>query len=246
MQFHIITIFPESMSSYFETSILGKAQRDKQIKINFYNPRDFTEGGKLKLDLPAGRQEGKISPRSLSQVDDKPYGGGAGMVLKAEPILKVVESIKKAIGKSKLKILILSAKGKQFDQVTSLKYAKNYKHIILITGRYEGIDERVRLALRAEEVSIGPYVLTDGEVAAAVMISSIARLIPGVIKLESLEEESFLSSMIKNEENGNLEYPHYTRPEVVTFGGKNYRVPKILLSGNHKKIKEWREKKKSI
>ena len=246
MNFHIITIFPESMSSYFETSILGKAQRDKQIKINFYNPRDFTEGGKLKLTMPAGRQDGKTSPRSLSQVDDKPYGGGAGMVLKAEPILKVVESIKSKIKNQKSKILILSAKGKQFDQASSLKYAKNYKHIILITGRYEGIDERVRLALKAEEVSIGPYVLTDGEVAAAVMISSIARLIPGVIKLESLEEESFLKAAMKDEENGNLEYPHYTRPEVIKFKNKNYRVPKILLSGNHKKIKEWREKSRKL
>jgi len=240
MQFHIITIFPESMSSYFETSILGKAQRDKQIKINFYNPRDFTEGGKLKL------KGNETSSRSLSQVDDKPYGGGAGMVLKAEPILEVVESIKKKIGKNKLKILILSAKGKQFDQATALKYAENYKHIILITGRYEGIDERVKLALRAEEVSIGPYVLTDGEVAAAVMVSSIARLIPGVIKLESLEEESFFKATVEDEKGGNLEYPHYTRPEVIKFKNKNYRVPKILLSGNHKKIKEWRSNKKGI
>jgi len=235
MTFHIITIFPESFKSYIETSILGKAKRDKQIKINFYNPRDFTVGGKLK-------SKNKTSPRSLSQVDDKPYGGGAGMVLKAEPILKAVSHIKLKVKSSKLKVVILSAKGKQFNQEKALKYAKAYKHIILIAGRYEGIDERVRLALKAEELSIGPYVLTDGEVAAAVIVSSVSRLIPGVIKFESLKEESFFQELSEGGEKNNLEYPHFTRPEIIKFKNKIYRVPKILLGGDHKKIKEWRSR----
>ena len=226
MIFHIITIFPDSLRSYIDTSILRKAQEQKKAKILFYTPRDFTKD-------------------KHRQVDDSPYGGGAGMVMKAEPILKTVDYIKKKyrLQTTNYKLIILSAKGKQFDQKLALNYSKKYDHIILIAGRYEGIDERVRLALKAEEISIGPYVLTDGELPAAVMISAITRLIPGVINLESLEEESFFVGVKKGEEKI-LEYPHYTRPEVLTYNGKNYKTPKVLLSGNHQKIKDWREGKK--
>lgn len=229
MTFHIITIFPESLRSYIDTSILYNAQKQKKVKILFYDPRDFVPGSKKK------NEEGK-----RRQVDDKPYGGGAGMVLKAEPILKAVSRIQSKVKGQNSKVIILSAKGKQFDQKRAQNYAKKYDHIILIAGRYEGIDERVRTALKAEEISIGPYVLTDGELPAAVLISTITRLIPGVIKFESLKEESYFDKLTKKSGEQFLEYPHYTRPEVITYKGKKYKVPKVLLTGNHKKIEEWR------
>ncbi len=225
MTFHVITIFPNSINSYVETSVLRKAQEQKKVKLFFYTPRDFTKD-------------------KHRQVDDKPYGGGAGMVMKAEPILKTIDSILKKVKKNEsYKIVILSAKGKQFDQKLALNYSKKYDHLILIAGRYEGIDERVRLALKAQEISIGPYVLTDGELPAAVLISTITRLIPGVIKFESLIEESFFNKTKKGEEK-TLEYPHYTRPEVLVYKGTKYQTPKVLLSGDHKKINKWREGKK--
>jgi len=189
------------------------------------------------------------------------------------PLVKAVEAVLKqskltrggaAVDrkKEKVKIAILSAKGKQFNQKMAYDWAKKYDRIILVSGRYEGIDERVKTILHAAEVSIGPYVLTDGDAAVMVVVSSVARLIPGVIKLESLAEESHWNLLLKKEGGvssskfparnryaisvaggqvpGQLEYPHYTRPEVFEYKGKKYRVPKILLSGNHKKIEEWR------
>jgi tRNA (guanine37-N1)-methyltransferase len=224
MTFHIVTIFPESLRSYLETSILGKAVKQRKIRIRFYNPRDFTRD-------------------KHRQVDDKPYGGGAGMVLKAEPIIKTVSSIKSKIKSKKVTIVILSAKGKQFSQKTALNWSKKHKHIILITGRYEGIDERVRIALKAQEISIGPYVLTDGELPAMVLISTVTRLIPGVIKFESLNEESHFNREALRVEEEYLEYPHYTRPEEFFYKNKKYKVPKVLLSGDHKKIENWRQGK---
>lgn len=180
------------------------------------------------------------------------------MVLMAEPVLRLVDKLISYKFKSsrqklknsktyklKTKIVVLSAKGKQFTQKTAYAWAKRCDRLILISGRYEGIDERVRLALGAEEISIGPYVLTDGDVAAMAIISAVSRLIPGVIKLESLREESHWKSSIKKEARGataKLEYPHYTRPENLRWKGKIYRVPKVLLSGNHRKIAEWRSK----
>ncbi len=223
MTFHIITIFPEAFDSYLKASILGRAVKKKLVKINLVNLRRFTKD-------------------RHKTVDERPYGGGAGMVMKAEPILKAVDYLKKKSENRKQKIVILSAKGKQFNQKTAYNWAKNYKNIIFIPGRYEGIDERVKTALKAEEISIGPYVLTDGDVATMAMISAVARLVPGVIKLESLKEESHWNLRVKEEERGKLEYPHYTRPEVLEYKKKKYRVPKVLLSGDHKKIKEWRQR----
>lgn len=220
MIFDIITIFPRIFDSYFNESILKRAQKKKLVSIKIHNLRDFTKN-KHKM------------------VDDKPYGGGAGMVLMAEPILRAFNSIKR---KKHSKTIILSAKGKQFNQKLVNKLAK-LDQLILISGRYEGIDERVKTALKAEEISIGPYVLTDGDVAVQVLLSAITRLIPGVIKMESLKEESHWNLLLKGEEEkGGLEYPHYTRPEILTYKGKKYRVPKILLTGHHKKIEEWRKK----
>ncbi len=239
--FDIITIFPKIFDSYLNESILKRARGKKLVQIAIHNLRDFSSDKKHK------------------KVDDKPYGGGAGMVLMAEPILLAVSHTakRKALASPPLrpsvqsanrtKIVILSAKGKQFTQKLAHDWLKRYKRIVLISGRYEGIDERVVKALRAEEVSIGPYVLTDGDAAAMVVISSLTRLIPGVIDWKSLEEESHWNLFLKKEQRDvtvgkGLEYPHYTRPEVFLYGGKKYRVPKILLSGDHKKIDEWREK----
>ncbi|MEK7635220.1 MAG: tRNA (guanosine(37)-N1)-methyltransferase TrmD [Patescibacteria group bacterium] len=239
MNFHIITLFPHIFDSYLSESILGRAQKNKKVKVKFYNPRDFVK--------PTKTQSKNEKP--YTRVDAKPYGGGAGMVLQAEPILKAFNKIEKNIKNKKKKIVIFSAKGKPFNQKMAYDWAKKYEEIIFITGRYEGIDERVRKALKAEEISIGSYVLTDGDIAAMVAYSAVARLVPGVIRLESLEEESHWNLLLKNEKDGKLgesglEYPHYTRPEVLEYKGKKYKVPKILLSGNHKKIEEWRIKQK--
>ncbi|MDP3735340.1 MAG: tRNA (guanosine(37)-N1)-methyltransferase TrmD [bacterium] len=208
MNFHIVTLFPEAFSSYLATSILKRALERGQIKIYFYNPRDFT-------DDPHRR------------VDRRPYGGGPGMVLQAEAILRAV---RRAVGKKRdVKILILSPRGKQFDNAGARILARRYRHIILIAGHYEGIDARVKKALRAEEISIGPYVLTGGELPAMAIIDAVSRQIPGVLgKGESLEEERIASREV------------YTRPESFRIGKKTYRVPKILLSGDHKKIDAWK------
>ncbi len=209
MIFHIITIFPESFDSYLSESILARAIRNKKIQVKFYNPRDFTKDGK---------------------VDHKPYGGGPGMVMKAEPVIK---AIKKAVGRKKsVKMLFLSPGGKLFDNVMAKKLSGGYKDIVIICGNYEGIDARVKKAFRAQEISIGNYVLTGGALPAMIMIDVISRQVEGVLnKMESLEENRVSSSEV------------YTRPEVIKFKNKNYRVPKVLLSGHHKKIEEWREGK---
>jgi len=217
--FHIITIFPEAIRFYFETSILKRAQKKKAIKIKFYNPRDYTTDKHHK-------------------VDDKPFGGGPGMVFKIEPLAKTIFKIKSQISNLKSKIILLSPAGKQFDQKTAREWAKKYKDVILICGHYEGIDARLKTALRVtgyalQEISIGPYILTGGELAAAIIIDAVSRHLPGVLgKEESLEEKRGIG------------IPVYTRPEVFIWRGKKYRVPKVLLSGHHKKIEEWQRKKK--
>ncbi len=226
MTFHIITLFPEILEPYLHASILGKAERNKVLKFDLINLRQFGEGRHKK-------------------VDDRPFGGGAGMVLMGEPILKAFRSIK-IKNKKKTKVILFSAKGKEFNQRTAYDWSKKYEDIIIISGRYEGIDERVKQALRAEEVSIGHYVLTDGDVAAMAVISAVGRLVPGAINFESLKEESHWNLLLKKEKNvpegKGLEYPHYTRPEVLVYNKKKYAVPKVLLSGNHRKIEEWRAK----
>lgn len=224
IRFDIVSIFPDIFDSYFQESIIKRARARKLLDIRVHNLRDFTKD-------------------THHKVDDTPYGGGAGMVFKAEPIIRAVEFVTKKL-KQKAKIVFLSAKGKQYTQKTAQAWAQKYPHILFVSGRYEGIDERAIVALDAEEISIGPYVLTDGDVAAMVLISSLARLVPGVITFESLREESHWSALLKKE-NGNkktLEYPHYTRPDVFAYKGKKYSVPKVLLSGDHKKIGEWRRK----
>lgn len=244
MRFDIITIFPKIFDSYVSESILKRARAKKLVDIRIHNLRDFSRDKRHR------------------KVDDKPYGGGAGMVLAAEPILRAVDPLFGGViseKRKKSKIVVLSAKGRQFNQKLAYAWAKKYDRIILISGRYEGIDERVKTALRAEEISVGPYILTDGDVAAMVVISAVSRLLPGVIKLESLAEESFTKSFqvpssLRRQSYGasatkfqvQKEYPHYTRPEVLKYKGKKYRVPRILLSGDHKKIEEWRKKSRRL
>jgi len=220
MTFHIITIFPEMFRSYIDESILALAQKKKLIKIKFYNPRDFTKDKHKK-------------------VDDKPYGGGPGMVMYAEPILRAVAKIQSNSSKQihdrkkTMKVIMFSPSGKQFTNTYAKTLSKKYTDIILIAGRYEGIDARVKKALRAEEISIGPYILTGGEVPAMAVVDAVSRQIPGILgREESLEEKRIASSEV------------YTRPETLEFKGRKYKVPKVLLSGHHKKIEEWREKKR--
>ena len=227
VKFDIITIFPKIFDSYFLESIIKRAIEKKKAEIKIHNLRDFS---KLRH----------------KQVDDKPYGGGAGMVLMAEPILRAVKALGGSISKL-TKVVIFSAKGKQFNQKMAYDWSKRYNNFIFVTGRYEGIDERVTKILKAEEISIGPYITTDGDVAAMVVISSLIRLIPNVINFSSLEDESFMRGRIKNEagtKNNELEYPHYTRPEALIWKKKKYKVPRILLTGDHKKIAEWRDVKR--
>ncbi len=220
MRFHIITIFPEMFDSYLKESIIGRAVKDKKISIKFYNPRDFIKAPK----------------NNYRPVDDKPYGGGPGMVMRAQPILKAFEFISKNLKPKsyKLKTILFSIAGKKFDTAYAKTSAKKYTDIIMISGRYEGIDARVQKILKAEEISIGDYVLTGGELPAMVLIDSISRQISGVLgKYESLEEERVSSSEV------------YTRPEILKYKGKNYKVPTVLLSGNHAKIDEWKNKIKN-
>lgn len=229
MRLDVITPFPEAFTSYLGVSILKRAIAKGLVAVRFSNPRDFARD-------------------RHRTIDGKPYGGGAGMVLMAEPILKAAVSALKENGKRKIekgrtKIVVLSAKGKQFTQRMAYGWARRHDRLMLVSGHYEGIDERVRQILKAEEISVGPYVLTDGDAAAMVIISAVSRLIPGVIRLESLAEESHWGRLLKRESTAGehaREYPHYTRPEALRWGGKPYRVPKVLLSGHHKRIAAWR------
>jgi len=212
MRFYIITIFPQAFDSYLKESIVGRAIRGKKIVVKFYNPMDFCEPKK--------------------RVDDRPYGGGPGMVLRPELFLKAFSKIK-IKDKKKTKIILFSPSGKKFNTAYAKKLVKQkYTDIILISGRYEGIDARVKKISKAEEISIGDYVLTGGELPAMVLLDCISRQIPGVLgRYESLEEERISSSEV------------YTRPEVLKWKGKNHKVPKVLLSGHHDKISFWRSKR---
>lgn len=218
MKFQLLTIFPDIFNSYINESILKRAQAKKIIKIKINNLRDWA-GDKHKT------------------VDDSPYGGGAGMLMKIEPLFKALQAIKrsdKKIKPVKRRVVLLSASGKKWTQAQAQKYLK-LEEIIFICGRYEGVDARIRKFID-EEISVGDYVLTGGELPALTIIDSITRLLPGVLgNATSIIEES-------HSKDGVLEYPQYTRPEIFKVGAKKYRVPKVLLSGDPKKIKEWQKK----
>ncbi len=232
MKFHVITLFPEICKAYTDASILGRAQktekgkgskvRGKKIEVSYYNPREFSKDKHKK-------------------VDDRPYGGGPGMVMYAEPILRAWQTAvgrlvraQSALGGKrniKTKTLIMSPRGKKFDAKMAKDLAKKYDHLVLISGRYEGIDTRVKKILKAEEVSVGDYVLTGGELPALSIIDAVSRQIPGVLgTFESLEDERVSSGEM------------YTRPEVFEYKKKKYKVPSVLMSGNHAEIERFKLK----
>ncbi len=214
MIYHIISLFPQSFDSYLSESILKRAIENKKIKVKFYNPRDFTSG----------------TSYADRRVDDKPYGGGPGMVIEAIPVIKAIAKAKSSIKKGKVKIIWFTPSGRQFDTEYAKNLSNKFTDIIMICGRYEGIDARVKKVFKVDEISIGPFIITGGELPAMIMIDSISRQIDGVLgDINSLEESRIASSDV------------YTRPDTVEYKGKKYRVPKVLLSGNHKKIDDWKK-----
>ncbi len=227
LHFHIVTLFPESIEPYLKASIIGRAQAAKKIQITFYDPKKFTRD-------------------KYGRVDRRPYGGGPGMVLEPDGVLRAAT---KAVGNRKdVEVIFFSTDGKQFDEKMAMSFGcaslaftikkrktSKDKHIVLICGHYEGIDARVQKILKAKKVSMGPYVLTGGELPAATVIDAVTRFVPGVLgKAESLEASRVSSPEV------------YTRPEVLVWKGKKYHVPKVLLSGNHAKIHEWKRKKRVV
>lgn len=232
IHFDLLTIFPEIFNSYINESILGRAQKEGIITIN---PRDIRK-------YAAGKHK---------TTDDAPYGGGAGMVMKVEPVYKaVLDASKYKIQTTKTglkharsqRIILLSAKGEQFTQKKAYELSR-YKQIILISGRYEGVDERVASYIADEEISVGPYVLTGGELPSLTIVDAVSRLLPGVLgNKESLAEESYsLFNPPAGGQSVDTEYPHYTRPEIFSpRKGVEWKVPKVLLGGNHAEIEKWR------
>ncbi len=211
MNFYVMTLFPEMINDGLNHSIISRAMKNDKINIEAIDIRDFT-------------------PSKHKKVDDYPYGGGCGLVMQAEPIYNTFMGIKDKIGEN-TKVVYMSPKGKVFNQEMAQELA-NEKDLVILCGHYEGVDQRIIDEIVTDEISIGDYILTGGELSAMVVIDSVSRLIPEVLgKQESFEDESF--------SDGLLEYPQYTRPQ--NFLGRE--VPEVLLSGNHEKIKQWRYKK---
>ncbi len=208
MHFHVITLFPEPIKAYLSESVLGRSQAQGNFAVSYYDPREFTKD-------------------KHRNVDDRPYGGGPGMVMLAEPILK---AWKKAVGrKTKVKTIIFSPGGTDFTNTLGQGWLEEYRHLVLISGRYEGVDDRVRQITNAEEVSIGDFVLTGGEVPAMAVIDAMARRIPGTLgSFDSIEESRAAG------------HRTYTRPPSLAWGKQHYDVPEVLVSGDHKKIDAWR------
>ncbi len=216
MRYHVVTIFPNMFESYFAESIISRAIENKIIEIHTYALREYT------VD-------------KHRRVDGKPYGGGPGMVMWVDPILRCVQKIQKKLARRKnVKVLIVmfNPGGDMFTNTLAKSTAMKYTDIIFICGRYEGIDARVKKILKAKEWSIGEYVLTGGELPAMVCIDAITRQIKGTLHASDSLEESRIAS-----------HEIYARPEVYEYNGKKYRVPKVLLSGNHKEIDAWRAKR---
>ncbi len=207
MRIDVLTLFPEMFYGVLENSILKRAREKELITVNLINFRDYTRD-------------------KHNQVDDYPYGGGRGMLLKPEPIFAAVEAIENW---QKARIIMLTPQGSVYNQKVAYELTQS-EHLILLAGHYEGFDERIREHLVTDEISIGDYVLTGGELPAMVIIDSVARLLPDVLgSEESLIHESFTNDL--------LEYPHYTRPEIF----REWQVPEVLLSGHHANIEKWRE-----
>ncbi len=216
MIFHVLTIFPEFFRGPFEHGVVARALTAGRLNIRIHNLRDWTHD-------------------FHRTVDDRPFGGGAGMVLKPEPLFDAVESILPARDPARHRVVLLSAQGRLFTQPDAKRLAA-FDEVVLICGRYEGVDERVSLYLADEEISIGNYVLSGGELAAAVVVDATARLLPGVLGNEESSEWESFSSPDPDRPLGILDCPHYTRP--AEFRG--WRVPDVLLGGNHAEIRKWR------
>jgi len=217
MRFDIITIFPDIFVSFFSESLISRAIKKKLIKVKAHNLRRWAKD-------------------RHKTVDDRPFGGGFGMVLKVEPIFKAVMALKKIKSKES-KVILFTPRGKKFNQKIAYQLSK-LDQVILICGRYEGVDERVAKNIADMEISIGDYDLMGGELPSMILIESVSRLIPGVLGKEGLLEERI------TKEKGFIEYPHYTRPEIFSpTKGVNWKTPNVLLSGDHKKIQRWREKR---
>lgn len=207
MQIDIVTLFPALCKGVLSESVIGRAWKEGIVKINLVDLRDYTHDVR-------------------KTVDDKPYGGGAGMVLRPEPLFECLQDIRTP----EAKIVLMCPQGARFTQAIARRYASTVEHLILVCGHYEGVDERVRQCLMDEELSIGDYVLTNGAIAASVVTDAVVRLLPGALgNDESYADESFSNEPL-------LEYPQFTRPEDY----KGMRVPEILLSGNHQEIDAWR------
>ena len=223
MIFDIITIFPDIFKSFLKESLIARAQKKNLIKINIHNLRKWTS------DVH-------------QTVDARPYGGGLGMVIKVEPIFKAIKEIKqiKRLDVKKRKVILFTPRGKKFNQKMAGQFSK-FDQLILICGRYEGVDERVAKYIADLELSIGDYDLMGGELPAMLLIETVSRLVPGVLGKPQLLKERV------TKQKGFIEYPQYTRPEIFEISnGKKIRVPKVLISGNHKKIAEWRKKYQKI
>ncbi|MFA6090249.1 MAG: tRNA (guanosine(37)-N1)-methyltransferase TrmD [Candidatus Gracilibacteria bacterium] len=213
MHIHTITLFPEALRPYLETSIMGRAQEGGFVNFHLYNLADY-------------------SVKNTRRSDSRPYGGFPGTILAPEPLYNLITEIEEREGKQIHKVF-LTPRGKLLNQELLENFSqREEKDLIIICGHYEGIDQRIIELFNVEEISIGEYVLSSGELSSLVFIDGIVRLIPGVISPESLQEESYSKAL-----NGQKEYPHYTRPEV--FQGLS--VPEELTSGNHKKIEEWKK-----
>lgn len=222
MKIDVLTIFPQMFAGILRESILGRAQETGKLEVKVHDLREWTDD-------------------SHRSVDDRPFGGGPGMVMMIGPVAKALDELLAEAERCRPKVVVMSAKGKPFTQEMAKELSKE-EHLIFIAPHYEGIDERVITEFADFEISIGPYVLTGGELPSLVVIDATARLIPGVLgKDESVEMESFSRVDVDGKKCAVLEYPQYTRPEVfTTVDGKELKVPKVLLSGDHEKILQWR------
>ena len=216
MHFHIITMFPQFFDSPLHTGILGKAVEDKKIEMSFYHLVDYKE-----------------APNK--RIDDTPFGGGAGMLFRPEPVARAIEAVKNGLGEKQAHtpVIHFSPRGQKFTQAQAESLSKKYDHVILLCGRYEGIDQRVLDMYVDKEYCVGDAILTGGEYPALFLLDAVTRLLPGILgNDESPEEESFSKQFGRKKE-----YPHYTRPEVW----REQKVPEVLLSGHHKNIQKWRK-----
>lgn len=221
IQFNILTIFPEVLDCYFQSSMLARAQKNELIEIQVHNIRDYA------------KDKHKVT-------DDAAYGGISGMVMKVEPIYQAVQAVKRKVKSQKKRVILLSAKGKVLTQA-HVRTLGHYDQIILIAGHYKGVDERVAEYIADEELSVGEYVITGGELPAMIVVDAVSRMVPGVIgDPKSKEGESFSKG---------VKYEHgvYTRPKVFSpRKGIEWRVPEVLVSGHHKKIEEWRKTQRRL